>query len=100
VAFAAFCLMSGGWTGVVAAVGLDLLPARNRSTGAAVYFLVTTLFGAGLGAFAVGWLSDALGSLGQALAWSCLVLIPAAGGLIGLAASLNPASTRKAPLGP
>jgi MFS family permease len=67
VAFAIFCLASGGWTGLAAAIGFDTVPAAHRGTGIAAYFLVTTLFGTGLGSFVVGRINDAQGSLTTAL---------------------------------
>jgi MFS family permease len=75
VAFCGFCLASGGWTGVAAAIGMDIIPRAHRGTGVAAYFLVTTVLGAGLGAWAVGMFGDALGSVSQALTASCVVVL-------------------------
>jgi MFS family permease len=75
VAFSVFCLASGGWTGVAAAIGLDMVPRAHRATGVAAYFLVTTVLGPGLGAFVAGLLGDALGSMGRSLAACCAVAI-------------------------
>jgi MFS family permease len=84
VAFAAFCFASGGWTGVAAAIGLDIVPRAHRGTATAAYFLVTTVLGAGLGPFVVGLCSDSSGSVGTALAWCCGVGVLAAVGLLRL----------------
>jgi MFS family permease len=83
-AFAAFCFASGGWTGVAAAIGLDIVPRGHRGTATAAYFLVTTVLGAGLGPFVVGLCSDSSGSVGTALAWCCSVGVLAAIGLLRL----------------
>lgn len=88
LAFAAFCVFSGGWTGVAAAIGLDLLPSEHRGTGTAVYFLVTTVLGPGLGPYVVGWGSDILGSLGAALACACALIIVAAAALLRLGSTI------------
>jgi MFS family permease len=84
IAFAVFCFASGGWTGVAAAIGLDIVPRAHRGTATAAYFLVTTVLGAGLGPFVVGLCSDSSGSVGTALAWSCSVGVLAAVGLLRL----------------
>jgi MFS family permease len=84
VAFATFCFASGGWTGVAAAIGLDIVPRAHRGTATAAYFLVTTVLGAGLGPFVVGLCSDSSGSVGTALAWCCGVGVLAAVGLLRL----------------
>jgi MFS family permease len=75
LAFSGFCLASGGWTGVAAAIGMDIVPRAHRGTGVAAYFLVTTVLGAGLGAWAVGIFGDALGSVSRALSASCAVVL-------------------------
>jgi MFS family permease len=75
VAFGIFCISSGGWTGVAAAIGFDIVPREHRGSGTALYFLVTTVFGAGLGPFAIGLVSDRIGSLGLALTWACAVMV-------------------------
>ncbi|MDE2296131.1 MAG: MFS transporter [Gammaproteobacteria bacterium] len=72
--FAIFCIAGGAWTGLAAAIGLDLIPSAHRGTGAAAYFFTTTLFGPGLGPFVVGMLSDRWGSLSAALDASALVM--------------------------
>jgi MFS family permease len=82
--FAVLCIAAGAWTGVAAAIGLDILPPQYRGTGTAAYFLFTTLFGPGLGPFAVGLMSDRTGSLRFALAASSTVSLFAACGLIRL----------------
>jgi len=84
LAFGVFCFASGGWTGVAAAIGLDIVPRAHRGTGTAAYFLVTTALGAGLGPFAVGVCSDSSGSVGTALACSTAVTLIAAVGLTRL----------------
>jgi len=84
VAFAAFCIASGGWTGVAAAVAMDIVPAAHRGTGTAAYFLVTTLLGPGLGPFMVGLASDMLGSLAAALVLGCGASVVAAVALVRL----------------
>jgi MFS family permease len=38
LAFCIFCLASGGWTGVAAAIGMDIVPRAHRGTGVAAYF--------------------------------------------------------------
>jgi MFS family permease len=81
-AFAAFCLSSGGWTGVAAAIAFDVVPREHRGTGTSIYFFLTTVLGPGLGPFVVGWGSDKLGSLGRALALCCLLMLFAAAALI------------------
>lgn len=84
VAFAAFCVASGGWAGVVAAVAMDLVPAAHRGTGTAAYFLLTTLLGPALGPYIVGLVSDMLESLTRALVLACAASVIAAAGLLGL----------------
>ena len=84
IAFAAFCFASGGWTGVAAAIGIDIVPRAHRGTATAAYFFVTTVLGAGLGPFVVGFCSDSSGSVGTALAWCCGVGVLAAVGLLRL----------------
>lgn len=54
------------WVGAAAATVQDLVLPRMRGAATATYFLGTTLIGLGLGPFAVGLLSEALGDLGQA----------------------------------
>ena len=61
VAVSVCCLASGGWTGITAALGMDLVPAPKRGTAIATYFLVTTLLGPGLGAWAAGAFGDVFG---------------------------------------
>ena len=75
LAAGAFCVFSGAWAGVAAALAFDAVPAAHRGTGTAVYFLVTTLFGPAIGPFLVGWASDVQGSLGSALAGCCAVML-------------------------
>ncbi len=67
--FGVFCLAGGGWAGVTGALGFDILRPSDWGTGIATYFLVTTLLGPAIGPFAVGFVSDATGSLRQALTW-------------------------------
>jgi MFS family permease len=83
-AFAAFCLASGCWPGVAAAIAFDIVPPEHRGTGTSAYFLVTTVIGPGLGPFLVGLGSDELGSIGAALAWSCTAVLASAGALLRL----------------
>lgn len=75
LAAGAFCIFSGAWVGVAAALAFDAVPPAHRGTGTSVYFLVTTLLGPAIGPFLVGWWSDVLGSLGSALAWCCAVTL-------------------------
>jgi MFS family permease len=88
----AFCIFSGAWVGVAAALAFDAVPGAHRGTGTSIYFLVTTLLGPAVGPFLVGWGSDALGSLGSALAWSCTVILIAVITLARLAARLERSS--------
>jgi MFS family permease len=83
-AFGAFCVASGAWTGVVAALGLDMLPRPHRGTGVAAYFLVTTVLGPGLGPFVAGMLAENFGSVGRALTWCCAVIAVASVGFFRL----------------
>jgi MFS family permease len=99
LAFGAFCLSSGGWAGVAAAIAFDIVPHEHRGTGTSAYFLVTTVLGPGIGPFVVGLGSDKLGSLNSALAWTCALLAIAAAALIKLGRLLNesaalPSTTR------
>jgi MFS family permease len=89
LACAAFCLFSGGWVGVAAALAFDAVPAEHRGTGTAVYFLVTTLLGPGLGPFLVGWGSDLSHSLSTALAWSCTAILIGVAVLVRLSYELD-----------
>jgi len=82
--FCVFCLASGGWTGVAAAVGMDIVPRAHRGTAVASYFLVTTVLGPGLGAWAAGLLGDALGSVGRSLSVCCAVVLIAAAAFVKL----------------
>jgi len=84
LAFCGFCLASGGWTGVAAAVGMDIVPRAHRGTGAAAYFLVTTVLGAGLGAWAAGMFGDALGSVNKGLSASSVVALMAVAAFVRL----------------
>ncbi len=85
LAFGVFCLASGGWTGVAAALGMDLVPRLHRGTGIAIYFLVTTLLGPGLGAWAGGALGEWLGSLSHALVLCTAMAILAVASFVKLA---------------
>ncbi len=85
IAFGIFCLASGGWTGVAAALGLELVPRVHRGTAIAVYFLVTTLLGPGLGAWAGGAFADWLESLSQAMIGCAAVAVVAVAFFIKLA---------------
>lgn len=89
VAFALFCVASGGWPGVAAAIAFDTVPREYRGTGTSIYFLLTTVLGPGLGPFLVGLGSDGLGSVGMALAWACTLLVAAAAALIKLGLLFN-----------
>lgn len=95
-AYAGFCIASGGWTGVAAAIGLRLVPEEHRGIGAAGYFFITTVFGLGLGPFLVGLGSDALGSVGTALRIGTLVAIVAVAAFVRLGRTL-PHMTRGVP---
>jgi MFS family permease len=77
LAFAGFSLASGGWTGVAAAIGMDIVPRAHRGTGVAAYFLVTTVLGPGLGAWAAGVFADMLGSISQSLSACCSIILVA-----------------------
>ena len=55
------------WIGVGAATVQDLVLARMRATASAAYLLVITFIGLAMGPYAIGHLSDALGSLRNAL---------------------------------
>jgi MFS family permease len=88
-ACAVFCVCSGGWVGVAAALAFDAVPRMHRGTGTSVYFLVTTLLGPALGPFLVGWGSDLLGSVGTALSWTCAVMLVGGAALIRVAWQLE-----------
>jgi MFS family permease len=88
-AFGTFCIASGGWAGLAAAIAFDLVPSAYRGTGTASYFLFTTLLGPGLGPFAVGLCSDMFDSARTALAASCAVFPLAAVALIQLGVVLE-----------
>jgi MFS family permease len=77
MAFAGFSFASGGWTGVAAAIGMDIVPRAHRGTGVAAYFLVTTILGPGLGAWAAGVIGDRLGSMSLSLAACCSIILVA-----------------------
>jgi len=96
LAFSVFCLASGAWTGVTAAIGMDIIPRAHRGTGVAAYYLVTTILGPGLGAYIAGSLSGAVGSIGVAL-MACCVVIPVS--IIGFVKmlQLSPASAPRRP---
>ena len=83
-AFAGYCLASGAWVGVAAAIAFDIVPAEHRGVGAAAYFFLTTILGPGLGPYVVGLGSDQFGSLSLALAWACLMALFSAGWLTRL----------------
>lgn len=73
-AFAVFCIASGGWTGVTAAIGMEIISPRHRGSGVAAYFLATTLCGAGLGVWFAGLLAEERGSLRLALSLCCVLV--------------------------
>jgi hypothetical protein len=54
------------WLGPGAATAAELVPARMRSTAAAMYLLTHTFIGFALGPFTIGKISDALAARGQA----------------------------------
>jgi MFS family permease len=87
LAFAGFSLASGGWTGVAAAIGMDIVPRAHRGTGVAAYFLVTTVLGPGLGAWAAGVFADRLGSVSLSLSACCSIIVVAVAALLRLGAS-------------
>jgi len=93
-AFAVFCFASGGWTGVAAAIGMDIVPRAHRGTGVAAYFLVTTILGAGLGAWVVGVLGNALGSVSLSLSACCAVVLIAIVALVRLGHAVRLESDR------
>jgi MFS family permease len=92
LAFAGFCLSSGGWTGVAAAIGMDMIPRAHRGTGVAAYFLVTTILGPGLGAFTAGLLADSLNSVGNSLSLCCGTIVIALAAFIRLGRTLAAAA--------
>jgi MFS family permease len=96
LAFGAFCLASGGWTGVAAAIAFDVVPREHRGTGTSIYFLLTTTLGPGLGPFVVGFGSDRLGSVRSALALGCVLVLFAAVALLQLGVLLNQSSNLRA----
>jgi MFS family permease len=85
IAFAGFCLASGAWAGVAAAIAFDLVPPEHRGVSAAAYFFLTTILGPGLGPFVVGLGSDKFGSLSAALACACVLVLVSAASLVRLA---------------
>jgi MFS family permease len=87
--FSVFCLASGGWTGVAAAIGLDIVPRAHRGTGVAAYFLVTTVLGPGLGAWSAGMLANALGSVSRSLCACCAIILVAVAGFVRLGHSVR-----------
>jgi MFS family permease len=87
--FCVFCLASGGWTGVAAAIGLDIVPRAHRGTGVAAYFLVTTILGPGLGAWVAGVLATLLGSVSQSLCACCAIILIAVVGFVRLGGSVR-----------
>ncbi len=82
--FGVFCVASGAWAGLAAAIGLDLVPRAHHSSAVAIYFLFTTLTGPALGPFVTGISSGRLGSVGNALIVSSLVAPLALWGLTRL----------------
>jgi MFS family permease len=88
VAFACFCVSSGGWTGVAAAIGMDIVPRAHLGTAVAAYFLVTTVLGPGLGAFTAGQLADSLGSISNAVTLCCGTIVIALVAFIRLGRTL------------
>ena len=84
LAFSGFCLASGGWTGVAAAIGMDIVPGAHRGTAVAAYFLVTTVLGVSLGAWAAGAFGDAFGSMSGALSACCAVVLIAVAAFLRL----------------
>jgi MFS family permease len=93
LAFSGFCLASGGWTGVAAAIGMDIVPGAHRGTAVAAYFLVTTVLGASLGAWAAGAFGDAFGSMSGALSACCAVVLFAVAAFVRLGYAVS----RKSP---
>jgi MFS family permease len=88
-AYCIFCVASGGWTGVAAALGMDIVDREHRGTAVAAYFLVTTVLGPGLGAWVAGLLGDALGSVSLALALCCGAVVVGAVAFIKLGNSMR-----------
>jgi MFS family permease len=95
LAFSAFCLASGGWTGVAAAIGMDIVPRAHRGTGVAAYFLVTTVLGPSLGAWAAGGLAGELGSVGKSLCACCAVIIVTVAAFVSLGVSVGQGHPRR-----
>ncbi len=92
-AFAGFSFASGGWTGVAAAIGMDIVPRAHRGTGVAAYFLVTTVLGPGLGAWAAGVIGDRLGSMSLSLAACCSIILVAVAAFVKLASASKQIAT-------
>jgi MFS family permease len=84
LAFAGFCVASGGWTGVAAAIGMDIVPRAHLGTGVAAYFLVTTVLGPGLGAWTAGLFGDMLGSVSLSLSACCSITLVAVAAFVRL----------------
>ena len=99
LAFGAMCLASGAWTGVAAAIAFDIVPPAHRGTGAAGYFLVTTLLGPGLGPFAVGVVSDMTGSTRNALGLATAVAAIAVLSLVRLGMTIAPSRLPRTAVG-
>lgn len=97
--YGGFNLVSGAWTGLAAAIGLELVQPAHRGTGTALYFLVTTLCGAALSPYLVGVWADQHGMV-AALELASLSCVLAAAGLLRLVMLLLAASppTRGTPV--
>jgi predicted MFS family arabinose efflux permease len=63
-------VMLGSWMGQAPGILMAGAPPRLRATSMSLYHLSTNLIGVGGGAMLAGFISDTVGSLGQAIAWS------------------------------
>jgi MFS family permease len=86
MAFAVFILASMSWSGAAAALVQDLVLPRMRATASAAFSLVIILVGTGIGPYWAGKVSTLTGSLTTGL-YSLLVFVPAATGLLLMAAN-------------
>ncbi|MCA9493152.1 MAG: MFS transporter [Myxococcales bacterium] len=84
--FGCFAILALGlaWLGAASADVQDAVPAMHRATAISVYTLVVNVIGLGIGAPAVGALSDALGL--QSALWLCPVASLAGAAVLAVAA--------------
>ena len=89
----AFGFSGGGWMAPSLALLISLTPTRSR--GAVLAFSqIFTALGAGLGPFAVGWLSDLLHNLGPALSCCAFVCV---GAVVLYGVAVTMAQTQRSP---